>query len=129
MKSHQSRSLPENSWGRHPGTALPYRSCLTTSGHRGDACVACCRFGGYHQWHAGHQARSPAARVETSRSPREVPEAAGELLFLFCSRRAISMSKTVSIVQSNYIPWRGYFDLINSVDEFILFDDVQYTRR
>lgn len=38
-------------------------------------------------------------------------------------------SKTVAIVQSNYIPWKGYFDLINSVDEFILFDDVQYTRR
>lgn len=37
--------------------------------------------------------------------------------------------KTVAIVQSNYIPWRGYFDLINSVDEFILFDEVQYTRR
>ena len=39
------------------------------------------------------------------------------------------MSKTVAIVQSNYIPWRGYFDLINSVDEFILYDDVQYTIR
>jgi hypothetical protein len=35
----------------------------------------------------------------------------------------------VAIVQSNYIPWKGYFDLIRSVDEFILFDDVQYTRR
>jgi len=37
--------------------------------------------------------------------------------------------KRVAIVQSNYIPWKGYFDLINSVDEFILLDDVQYTRR
>lgn len=37
--------------------------------------------------------------------------------------------KKVAIVQSNYIPWRGYFDLINSVDEFIFFDEVQYTRR
>lgn len=37
--------------------------------------------------------------------------------------------KTVAIVQSNYIPWKGYFDLINLVDEFILFDDMQYTRR
>jgi hypothetical protein len=37
--------------------------------------------------------------------------------------------KTVAIVQSNYIPWKGYFDLIRNVDEFILFDDVQYTRR
>jgi hypothetical protein len=37
--------------------------------------------------------------------------------------------RRVAIVQSNYIPWKGYFDLINSVDEFILYDDVQYTRR
>jgi WbqC-like protein len=39
------------------------------------------------------------------------------------------MSKRVAIVQSNYIPWKGYFDLIAAVDEFILFDEVQYTRR
>jgi hypothetical protein len=41
----------------------------------------------------------------------------------------IVMSKKVAIVQSNYIPWKGYFDLINSVSEFILFDDMQYTKR
>jgi hypothetical protein len=35
----------------------------------------------------------------------------------------------VAIVQSNYVPWRGYFDLIRSVDEFILLDDAQYTKR
>ncbi|MGI5912891.1 MAG: WbqC family protein [Syntrophomonadaceae bacterium] len=39
------------------------------------------------------------------------------------------MTKTVAILQSNYIPWKGYFDIINMVDEFILFDDVQYTKR
>lgn len=37
--------------------------------------------------------------------------------------------KKAAIVQSNYIPWKGYFDLIASVDEFILYDDMQYTRR
>lgn len=37
--------------------------------------------------------------------------------------------KKIAIVQSNYIPWIGYFDLINSVDEFVLFDDVQFTKR
>jgi len=37
--------------------------------------------------------------------------------------------KTVAIVQSSYIPWKGYFDLIRRADEFILLDDVQYTRR
>jgi hypothetical protein len=35
----------------------------------------------------------------------------------------------IAIVQSNYLPWKGYFDLIRSVDEFVLFDDAQYTRR
>lgn len=39
------------------------------------------------------------------------------------------MRKKIAVLQSNYIPWRGYFDLINLVDEFILFDDMQYTRR
>ena len=38
------------------------------------------------------------------------------------------MTKRVAILQSNYIPWKGYFDLIGMVDEFILFDDAQYTR-
>ena len=37
--------------------------------------------------------------------------------------------KRVAILQSNYIPWKGYFDLIAHVDEFILYDDMQYTRR
>lgn len=37
--------------------------------------------------------------------------------------------KRVAILQSNYIPWKGYFDIINSVDEFIVYDDMQYTRR
>lgn len=35
--------------------------------------------------------------------------------------------KRVAILQSNYLPWKGYFDLIASVDEFILYDDMQYT--
>jgi hypothetical protein len=37
--------------------------------------------------------------------------------------------KKVAIVQSNYIPWKGYFDMLAAVDEFILFDDMQFTRR
>ena len=37
--------------------------------------------------------------------------------------------KSIAIIQSNYIPWKGYFDIINMADEFILLDDVQYTRR
>jgi hypothetical protein len=36
--------------------------------------------------------------------------------------------KRVAILQSNYIPWKGYFDIIHFVDEFIWYDDVQYTK-
>ena len=39
------------------------------------------------------------------------------------------MSKVVGMTQSNYIPWKGYFDYINSVDEFFFYDDVQYTKQ
>ena len=42
--------------------------------------------------------------------------------------KMINMKK-IAILQSSYIPWKGYFDLINSVDEFILYDDMQYTKR
>lgn len=48
---------------------------------------------------------------------------------LILSSRLMKKDKRVAIVQSNYIPWRGYFGLMESVDEFILFDCVQYTRR
>ncbi len=34
----------------------------------------------------------------------------------------------VGVIQSNYIPWRGYFDFINSVDLFVIYDDVQYSK-
>jgi hypothetical protein len=37
--------------------------------------------------------------------------------------------KRVAVLQSSYIPWKGFFDLMRRVDEFILYDDVQYTRR
>ena len=36
--------------------------------------------------------------------------------------------KTIAILQSNYIPWQGYFDLIRSVDEFVILDSVQFTK-
>lgn len=41
----------------------------------------------------------------------------------------LSLMKSIAIVQSNYIPWKGYFDMIAAVDEFILYDDMQYTKR
>lgn len=36
---------------------------------------------------------------------------------------------TVVITQSNYIPWRGYFDQIRQADHFVFYDCVQFTRR
>ena len=38
------------------------------------------------------------------------------------------MEKRVAILQSNYIPWRGYFDIVGLVDEFVIFDVVQFTK-
>lgn len=36
--------------------------------------------------------------------------------------------KKVAILQSNYIPWKGYFDIIHDVDLFVFYDDVQFTK-
>ena len=33
----------------------------------------------------------------------------------------------VGVIQSNYVPWRGYFDFIDSVDLFVVYDDVAYS--
>ena len=44
-------------------------------------------------------------------------------------RNQQSMGRRVAILQSNYIPWKGYFDLIHDVDLFVFYDDVQYTTR
>ena len=43
-------------------------------------------------------------------------------------RKCVSM-KRIAILQSNYIPWKGYFDIIKAVDEFVIYDEAQYTRR
>ena len=37
--------------------------------------------------------------------------------------------RRVAILQSNYIPWKGYFDIIHDVDLFVFYDDLQYTIR
>lgn len=38
------------------------------------------------------------------------------------------MPERVAILQSNYIPWKGYFDIIHDADLLIFYDDVQYTK-
>jgi hypothetical protein len=35
----------------------------------------------------------------------------------------------IAIIQSCYVPWRGFFDLIGRCDEYVMFDHTQYTKR
>ena len=42
---------------------------------------------------------------------------------------ALIGSRRVAIIQSSYIPWRGYFGMNASCDAFIFLDTVQFTRR
>lgn len=37
--------------------------------------------------------------------------------------------KRVCIIQSCYIPWKGFFDLIGRCREYVIFDEVQYAKR
>lgn len=37
--------------------------------------------------------------------------------------------RKVAILQPNYLPWKGVFDMIHQVDVFVFYDDVQYTRQ
>lgn len=34
----------------------------------------------------------------------------------------------VVVLQSNYLPWKGYFDLMQGTDLFVYYDEVQYTK-
>jgi len=39
------------------------------------------------------------------------------------------MKKTIAIMQPYFFPYIGYFQLINSVDEFVIYDNIQYTKK
>ena len=41
----------------------------------------------------------------------------------------VQEGRRVAVLQSNYIPWKGYFDIIHDVDLFVFYDDNQYTTR
>ncbi|MCL2925113.1 MAG: WbqC family protein [Trichodesmium sp. MAG_R04] len=43
------------------------------------------------------------------------------------SEKKSNFNKCVAIIQSSYIPWRGYFDFIDSADVFVIYDDIQYS--
>ena len=38
-------------------------------------------------------------------------------------------TKSIAVMQPTFLPWLGYFSLINSVDEFIFLDHVQFEKR
>lgn len=39
------------------------------------------------------------------------------------------MDKKLAIMQPYFFPYIGYFQLINSVDEFVIYDNIQYTKK
>src|SRR5262249_40350972 len=43
--------------------------------------------------------------------------------------RARMKTVRIAIIQSCYVPWRGFFDLIGRCDEYVIFDRVQYVKR
>lgn len=36
--------------------------------------------------------------------------------------------KRVVVLQSNYVPWKGYFDLVHDADVFVFYDESKYTK-
>src|SRR3954451_24768211 len=45
------------------------------------------------------------------------------------SRSAADSARRIAIIQSAYVPWKGFFDLIGQCDEYVMFDGVQYVKR
>jgi hypothetical protein len=41
----------------------------------------------------------------------------------------MSHNVRICIIQSCYIPWKGFFDLIGRCDEYVIFDSAQYVKR
>jgi hypothetical protein len=42
---------------------------------------------------------------------------------------AVSHNVRISIIQSCYIPWKGFFDLIGQCDEYVIYDRMQFVKR
>lgn len=40
----------------------------------------------------------------------------------------LTKNQTISVIQSNYIPWLGYFAIAAASDVFVVYEDVQYTK-
>ena len=41
----------------------------------------------------------------------------------------MNKKKSVAIMQPYFLPYIGYFQLINAVDEFVVYDNIQYTKK
>lgn len=39
------------------------------------------------------------------------------------------MSKTIAIMQPYFLPYIGYWQLMNAVDEFVVYDNIQFTKK
>lgn len=39
------------------------------------------------------------------------------------------MKRTIAIMQPYFLPYMGYWQLINAVDEFVIYDTIQYTKK
>lgn len=37
--------------------------------------------------------------------------------------------KSLGIMQAYFMPYIGYFQLLNAVDEFVIYDNIQYTKK
>jgi hypothetical protein len=42
--------------------------------------------------------------------------------------QSLATVKTVVVLQSNYVPWRGYFSLLAAAQECVIYDSCQYTK-
>lgn len=66
--------------------------------------------------------------VEMDVNPMCELESLGHAGIWRLARRKNVVGRRLAVLQSNYIPWKGYFDLINAADIFILYDTAQFTK-
>ncbi|MGB3336732.1 MAG: WbqC family protein, partial [Devosia sp.] len=53
----------------------------------------------------------------------------GRLRAGYRSKNTGTHNVRICIIQSCYVPWKGFFDLVRQCDEYVIFDSVQYARR
>ncbi len=76
------------------------------------------------EWPSDQTYRRNESRHEGSDSRRSLIESNN----MSTTSNQSSTSRRVAVIQSCYLPWKGYFDIIHDVDVFIFYDDVKYTK-